>query len=108
MGRSPCSGDPQQDEGRRNMPLLPSSSKSPDHLNSDPMDVTPPTSAIMGPPVNSSPEMDPPTTTNGTYGDNMNGQNGVSTNGVSAAAAASSQQPKVVQTAFIHKLYKYV
>lgn len=25
-----------------------------------------------------------------------------------AAAAASAQQPKVVQTAFIHKLYKYV
>ena len=34
-----------------------------------------------------------------------NGANGAT---LSAAAAASAQQPKVVQTAFIHKLYKYV
>ena len=34
----------------------------------------------------------------------QNGQNGGSSQLVGAAAAA--QQPKVVQTAFIHKLYK--
>ena len=27
--------------------------------------------------------------------------------GAAAAAAAATQQPKLVQTAFIHKLYKY-
>ena len=69
------------------------------------MDVTPPTSATMGPPVNSSPEMDggPMSTTNG-VGDL--GMGSISTLG--AAAAAAAQQPKVVQTAFIHKLYKCV
>lgn len=36
----------------------------------------------------------------------QNGQNGSSSQLVGAAAAA--QQPKVVQTAFIHKLYKSV
>ncbi|KAL9597333.1 MAG: hypothetical protein Q9219_005199 [cf. Caloplaca sp. 3 TL-2023] len=70
----------------------------------DPMDLTPP-SAAMGPP-NSSPEMDPTSNaTNGTYGEALHGYNGPISNGLSAAAATSSQQPKVVQTAFIHKLY---
>jgi hypothetical protein len=59
----------------------------------------------MGPPMNSSPN-----------GDRMSEQpgsdqlhhtsNGGSSQPVGAAAAA--QQPKVVQTAFIHKLYKLV
>ncbi|KAL0265239.1 Flocculation suppression protein [Diplodia seriata] len=31
-----------------------------------------------------------------------------SSNGPGIGAAAAAQQPKVVQTAFIHKLYKYV
>ena len=108
MSRSPLPEDPQQNEGHRNVPILPSSDKSPEHIHSDPMDVTPPTSATMGPPVHSSPEMDLSSHTNGTFGDVTPGQNGISTNGLSAAAATSSQQPKVVQTAFIHKLYKLV
>lgn len=73
------------------------------------MDVTPPVSA-MGPPGHgtSSPELDHPSGHNGTYVDSSHLQNGPATNGLSAAAATSSQQPKVVQTAFIHKLYKSV
>lgn len=67
------------------------------------MDLTPPAAPPMGPP-HSSPEMDhlggP---VNGAYGDVSH--NGPAANGLSAAAATSSQQPKVVQTAFIHKLY---
>lgn len=75
------------------------------------MDISPPPSATMGPPINSSPEMEHNGgMSNGAYGDavHQNGSNGSMTNGLSAAAATSSQQPKVVQTAFIHKLYKYV
>ena len=69
------------------------------------MDVTPPASAVMGPPVNSSPEIEHGAgITNGVFGDPQS--HGATGNGVSAAAATASQQPKVVQTAFIHKLYK--
>lgn len=72
------------------------------------MDITPPSSVAMGPPIHSSPEMDHPGgMSNGTYPDSVHSQNGPVGNGLSAAAATSSQQPKVVQTAFIHKLYKY-
>ncbi|KAL9578995.1 MAG: hypothetical protein Q9212_005365 [Teloschistes hypoglaucus] len=69
------------------------------------MDLTPPASTTMGPP-NSSPEMDHAGGhVNGMYGDTSQSHGGPPTNGLSAAAATSSQQPKVVQTAFIHKLY---
>lgn len=71
------------------------------------MDITPPASVAMGPPVHSSPEMDHVGgMSNGTYAETLHAHNGPVANGLSAAAAASSQQPKVVQTAFIHKLYK--
>lgn len=111
MPRSPFSGDPQPNGGHRNIPILPSSTKSVEPSHGEPMDISPPSSAAMGPPINSSPEMDHTGgMSNGTYGDTIhqNGPNGSMTNGLSAAAATSSQQPKVVQTAFIHKLYKYV
>ena len=105
MGRSPFQADPQQNGGHRNIPILPSTTKSIDNMHGDPMELTPPASA-MGPPVHSSPEMDHQGGANGTYGDGMHGHNGPIANGLSAAAATSSQQHKVVQTAFIHKLYK--
>jgi len=64
------------------------------------MDITPVGTASMGPPGSISP--------NGVA--NLSLGNGVSTPGGSPAQAlavsAAVQQPKVVQTAFIHKLYK--
>ena len=106
MGRSPFSGESQQNGGHRNIPILPSSSKSLESVHGDAMDMTPPTSASMGPPVHSSPEMDQVGGVNGAFGEVVHGQVAPAANGLSAAAATSSQQPKVVQTAFIHKLYK--
>lgn len=62
--------------------------------------------AMMAPPVRTSPEFE----SNGTHdmGD-MGEHSGTGSLGgpnAAAAAAAGTQQPKVVQTAFIHKLYK--
>lgn len=108
MGRSPFSGDPQQNGAHRNIPILPSSIKPVESTHEDPMDTTPTAPTAMGPPGHSSPEMDTAgPLNNGNYGEATHMQNGTSSNGMSAAAATSSQQPKVVQTAFIHKLYKY-
>ena len=107
MARSPFSGEPIQNGGHRNIPILPTSTRSFEPTNGDPMDVASPASVTMGPPSHSSPEMElPAPLNNGSYSDAPH-QNGSLGNGLSAAAATSSQQPKVVQTAFIHKLYKY-
>lgn len=70
------------------------------------MEVTPPASASMAPPSRTSPENE----TNGVHdqmavGDQPNSGSLAGPN-AAAAAAAGGQQPKVVQTAFIHKLYK--
>jgi hypothetical protein len=73
------------------------------------MDVTPTVTATMGPPVHSSPDIDQGNaTTNAGSGsaESVNMNNSNSGFGLGAAAAAATQQPKVVQTAFIHKLYK--
>ncbi|KAI4143125.1 MAG: hypothetical protein LQ341_003007 [Variospora aurantia] len=92
-----------------NVPVSPFSSKPaegpPNVHHEDLMDLTPtpPAAPPMGPP-NSSPEMDHSgSLVSGAYGEASH--NGPAPNGLSAAAATSSQQPKVVQTAFIHKLY---
>lgn len=68
----------------------------------DPMDVTPSTN--MGPPAQSSPVTDRNPNSQLSASDNEPTTNGAGATSVGAAAAA--QQPKVVQTAFIHKLYK--
>ena len=73
----------------------------------DPMDVST-TSTVMGPPNHHSPDIDHNAGVNSIlYMEAPHAPNGSIGNGVSAAAATASQQPKVVQTAFIHKLYKY-
>ena len=100
--------------GSRNIPILPSSTASTALPPSDIMDITPPASASVPGANTSSPELEDGQNTNGSGGDPAaNGQgevtpttNGTNGTALSAAAAASSQQPKVVQTAFIHKLYK--
>ena len=108
MGPGPVSGDlGQQNGGPRMMPILPSSSKpvSPTS-HGDPMDITPTASNSMAPPVNSSPEVDPHILPNGSGGEFSGSQNAAHGSALTAAAATSSQQPKMVNTAFIHKLYK--
>ncbi|KAH6670726.1 HSF-type DNA-binding-domain-containing protein [Halenospora varia] len=82
-------------------PILQTSAPSP----GDPMEVTPPSSAMMAPPARTSPEGE----TNGVH-DHMGMGDQPSSGSLAgpsaaAAAAAGAQQPKVVQTAFIHKLY---
>ena len=100
------------------MPIL-TTPTSNDHTMSipppDPMDITP-TSASMPPPTSSPPSADRQAETkSGVDTDivapsTMNGiTNDINANGTAqplGAAAAATQPTKVVQTAFIHKLYK--
>ena len=98
------------------MSVLPSSTTAANFSQSDDMDITPPASASMTGPTTSSPEAEGEghknkthnsQGINGNHGDNSQSSGATNGTALSAAAAASSQQPKVVQTAFIHKLYKY-
>lgn len=72
----------------------------------DPMEVTPPATASMAPPARTSPDTD----ANGVHDQVMMGDQPSSGSlagpNAAVAAAAGAHQPKVVQTAFIHKLYK--
>lgn len=77
----------------------------------DPMDVSTSSATSMAapaPPARSSPDSDRDRAGPGA-GSGANGENASGNNGPNQAigAAAAAQQPKVVQTAFIHKLYKY-
>lgn len=67
------------------------------------MDRNPSSSTVMAPPVRMSPENE----ANGTHEQIVSGDQ-AQNNSLTGpnAAAAGGQQPKVVQTAFIHKLYK--
>jgi hypothetical protein len=72
------------------------------------MEFTSPTSAGMQPPAQSSPELEQGggINTNGSTDGNTSVGMGINTTGNNAAVASGSTQvPKVVQTAFIHKLY---
>lgn len=105
--QSPFLSDPDPSQMVRTIPILQppilhTSAPSP----GDPMEVTPPSSAMMAPPVRTSPEGE----ANGAH-DHMMMSDQPHTGSLAgpnaaAAAAAGGQQPKVVQTAFIHKLYK--
>lgn len=70
------------------------------------MEISPPTTATMGPPARAGEESE----ANGIHDHMGNGDQPSTGNlagpNAAAAAAAGAQQPKVVQTAFIHKLYK--
>jgi hypothetical protein len=88
----------------RTLPILSSSSANANR-SGDKMDVSQPQVAPMGPPQ-SSPNGERHSEQHQAEHQGQNGQNGASSQLVGAAAAA--QQPKVVQTAFIHKLYKFV
>ncbi len=72
------------------------------------MEVALPSPAMMGPPIHSSPDMDHGGTNTSNGLGEAHSNNMISGSGLGASSAAAAQQPKVVQTAFIHKLYKYV
>lgn len=88
----------------KSIPILPSSAASATSPG-DPMDTSQNHTPPMGPPVHSSPNGDRMSEQPGSDPQHQT-SNGGSNQPVGAAAAA--QQPKVVQTAFIHKLYKSV
>ncbi|THC95760.1 hypothetical protein EYZ11_004757 [Aspergillus tanneri] len=98
----------------RKLPVLSSSVPSSSAPStSDPMDVSPPTSAAAtgaAAPIHSSPDSDR-AGANNTAASNGSAETGNLNNHATPnqaiGAAAAAQQPKVVQTAFIHKLYKY-
>jgi HSF-type DNA-binding len=69
-------------------------------IQADPMDTTSPASTSMGPPLNSSPDIEQGGDING----NVENNTGLHS-GTGVAAMAAAQAPKIVQTAFIHKLY---
>lgn len=104
LGRSPfaASSSNYNPHIAKSIPILPSSAAASIH-SSDPMD-TSPNNAPMGPPMMSSPNGERMNEQHGQGEQQQPTTNGGSTQPISAAAAA--QQPKVVQTAFIHKLYK--
>lgn len=109
--RNPFSAAGEIPSRQRNLPVL-SGVTSPDGLSADPMDVSPPTSfPAAAPPVQvqvqncSEGDQGGPGSTNGST--EASGINAAAPN-PNIGAAAAAQQPKVVQTAFIHKLYKYV
>ncbi|ORX99563.1 HSF-type DNA-binding-domain-containing protein [Clohesyomyces aquaticus] len=105
MRRSPFSLDPHSQGMHKAIPILPSSTGTSTLTPPrDPMqvDITP-TVPTMGPPILSSPVGDRNGSGQTANGDSDSATNGASTPAIGAAAAAS--QPKVVQTAFIHKLY---
>lgn len=71
---------------------------------SDAMDISQPQASPMGPPMSS------PVGDRGGEQQQQGQNDQQSHNGGTqpTGAAAAAQQPKIVQTAFIHKLYKYV
>ncbi len=90
----------------KTIPILPSSNASSLSPGADAMEVTPQPTLSMGPPLMGSPIVDRtgPQSIHVSVAESDNTMNGGS--GAAVGAAAAAQQPKVVQTAFIHKLYK--
>lgn len=71
------------------------------------MDITSSNMPSMGPPTRISPEDDTNSMSEQMgMGQMEQGHGNIAGPSAAAAAAAGAQQPKVVQTAFIHKLYK--
>lgn len=107
--RSPFQLDLHNQGLHKSIPILPSSTSSSTLTPPrDPMDISSSVAPSMGPPVLNSPVVD----RNGASHQHplANGEidSSVNTNGnltPAIGAAAAAQQPKVVQTAFIHKLY---
>ena len=105
--RSSFVTDTDANSSTRTVPILHSAMQSSAPSPGDPMDVTSPTIAPMGPPTRSSPE-DEANCTHEHPGitDDQGHTSSILGPNAAVAAQAGVQQPKVVQTAFIHKLYK--
>ena len=103
MSQSPGSRHPLQ-AGTEGTNYVPQAAHHTDQVNGDPMDIASPAAGSMGPPAHSSPNGDSHLS-NGHSAEDAQAQSMGTAGSLSAAAAAASQQPKVVQTAFIHKLY---
>lgn len=115
----PLNRSPFQNEQRdysthyaKSIPILPSTTASGPN-GQEAMDVSHPTTGLMAPPALSTPPHAERQNEHAqaAYNEHQHGQNAQqhsSMNGGSqpVGAAAAAQQPKVVQTAFIHKLYK--
>lgn len=95
----------------RTVPILTPTIQMSGPPDSDPMDITTPTNSSAPPSATKSPERD----ANGSLDPMRHGNlksEGQSSAGIMSmaapppAAAAAVQGPKIVQTAFIHKLYK--
>lgn len=94
-----ASGDPTAHHSKHDT-MMPPFTNASESILGETMELTSPSSTSMGPPSNSSPETE--------QGNNPNGSaenNGMMHGGTGAAAMAAAHGPKVVQTAFIHKLY---
>ncbi|PKX93266.1 HSF-type DNA-binding domain protein [Aspergillus novofumigatus IBT 16806] len=93
----------------RKLTVLPSSIPSSAQSTGDSMEVTPPASTTTGPapPAHSSPDSDRAgaNTANSNGSVETGNMNNTPMSNQAIGAAAAAQQPKVVQTAFIHKLY---
>jgi len=105
--------------GARTVPIIETSAPSP----GDPMEITSPTSSSAPQSATKSPEIEikvngstpsqPAPSANTSPADSNNGSssssssNAVVSSQAPAPAAPAVHQPKIVQTAFIHKLYKY-
>ena len=100
--------------GARTVPIIETSAPSP----GDPMEITSPTSSSAPQSATKSPEIEikvngsapsqPAPSTNTSPSDSNSSSNAVVSSQAPAPAAPAVHQPKIVQTAFIHKLYKYV
>ena len=107
MSESPRSGPLSHSIPDESTPV-PSNPDPPERREEDSMDIITPSHEIMGPPRQVTPDLDPHSQlSNGIGGEASRGPPIAGQSGaLSAAIATSAQQPKVVQTAFIHKLYR--
>ena len=122
--RNAVGGDPDDNMSARTVPIITTPTQTPTIKTSapspagDPMDITTTTASSIPPHVqpqssrNKTPDRDTADSVDRHNGPSSASKDHLSSNSrampAPAAAAAAVHQPKIVQTAFIHKLYKCV